>query len=207
MSRTDDLKFALLPWMSDDLNGFANAIGAIMEEVTSYADDGEDGTPGWVTLFDPDRCPAKGLPFLAQWYGERLPTGLSEAQQREWIKDNPNSRRGTIESIFLAAQRKLTGSRTVSWQERLDPGSGPNPEDHLVVHTYTPETPDPAGTLTDILSVSPADIQVHYSVLNGESWADITTAGLTWAGVAAIGTWAEVATQIVGVNSYSRPAP
>jgi hypothetical protein len=205
MSRVDDLKLALLPWMSPDLNDVLDAIGEMMSEVTTYADD-TDTRVGWTILFDPDHCPVKALPFLAQWYGERLPIGLTEVQQREWIKDNPNSRRGTMESIFLAAQRKLTGTRTVSWVER-DNGTGTDQEDHLVIHTYTSETPDPEGTFADILSVSPADIEIHYTVMDGESWDDLDTATADWAAVSAIGTWAQVSTNIVGVSSFSRPRP
>src|SRR3954452_18712789 len=103
-------------------------------EVELYAI-AEDDDQGWVILFDPDRCPAPALPYLAQYVGERLPVGLSEPLQREWIKDAPNQRRGTPMSIFLAAQRKLTGSRLVSMRER----DGGDP-DKLTVVTYTAQT-------------------------------------------------------------------
>lgn len=206
MSFTDDLIARMEPWMSPDLEVYLRAIGTMFSELDLYL--GENDGDAWTILLDADRAPEKALPYLAQYVGERLPVGLTVAQQREWIKDAPNSKRGTVRAIFLAAQRKLTGVRVVSWAERNDPASGPNPEDHLIVHTYTAETPDPAGTFQDILSVSPADIEVHYDVLDGQSWADLDAGSANWAAVdAAYDDWNEAATAVAGLSSFSRPMP
>jgi hypothetical protein len=202
MSIADDLVDALAPWMTPDLEVYARAIGEMFSEVELYAITGDDDQ-GWTVLFDPDRCPAPALPYLAQYVGERLPVGISEPAAREWIKDAPNQRRGTPQSIFLAAQRKLTGSRLVSMRER----DGGDP-DKLTVVTYTHETPDPDGTLADLLDVVPHDIDLTYSVLDGEDWGGVATDHATWTDVeTAFPTWADVASAMSGATTFSRPVP
>jgi hypothetical protein len=197
----DDLVDAFAPWLTFDLETYLRAIGAMFDEVELYAIVGDDDQ-GWVTLFDPDRCPAPALPYLAQYVGERLPVGISEPAAREWIKDAPNQRRGTPRSIFLAAQRKLTGSRLVAMRERE------GGVDHLTIVTYTAETPDPAGTLADLRDVVPYDVILTYSVLDGQDWGGVNIDHPTWADVASsYATWADAAVDVSGTNTFSRPAP
>jgi hypothetical protein len=117
MSIAEDLNEAMLPWLTPDLEDYNNAIGWMFHTVEQWFDeDDEDGN--WAMLLDPDLCPVEALPYLAQYVGERLPTGISEPLAREWIKDAPNQLRGTAYSIFRAAQRTLIGSRTVQIIER-----------------------------------------------------------------------------------------
>jgi hypothetical protein len=202
VSIADDLVAAHAPWLTPDLETYLRAIGEMFSEVELYAILGDDDQ-GWVVLFDPDLAPAAALPYLAQYVGERLPVGLDEPHQREWIKDAPNQRRGTPLSIFQAAQRKLTGSRLVSMRER-DGGN----VDNLTIVTYTHETPDPAGTLQDIRDVVPHDINLTYNVLAGEDWGGVAASYATWAAVeAALPTWADVAAALSGSSTFSRPAP
>lgn len=133
MSVADDLVAAFAPWMTDDLEAYLRTIGEMFAEVEMYSDDSEE-FEGWTILLDPDRCPVAALPYLAQFVGERLPKGLAEAAQRQWIKDAPNQRRGTVSSIVRAAARRLTGAQLVTVIER---DGGP---DKLSVITYDKDT-------------------------------------------------------------------
>lgn len=188
--------------MTADLETYLRAIGEMFTDVELYAMAEEDDQ-GWVILFDPDQAPAAALPYLAQYVGERLPVGLDEPHQREWIKDAPNQRRGTPLSIFQAAQRKLTGERVVAMRER----DGGDPE-KLTIVTYTAQTPDPAGTLADLRDVVPYDIDLTYSVLDGQDWGGVNTTYATWAAVdATYATWADVAADLTGSSTFSRPVP
>jgi hypothetical protein len=187
------------PWLTADLDAFLRAIAAMFEQVAGYVLDTED-EEGWVVLFDPDLCPAEALPFLAQLVGETLPVGLPEAAAREWIKDNPNARRGTPESVFLATQRKLTGNRLVSMFERYG-----GVVDQLAIRTNTSETPDPAGTLADILSTLPADVVLDYQVGSGQTWNNVKVTYASW-NAAKVKTWNEISTGLAGWDTYERPA-
>jgi hypothetical protein len=190
------------PWLTADLDGFLRAMATMFDQVILYSAD-TDEQEGWVTLFDPDLCPAEALPYLAQLVGEVLPTGLPEAAAREWIKDNPNARRGTPESVFLAAQRKLVGNRFVSMLERYQ-----GVIDMVAIRTNTSETPNPAGTLADILAVLPADVVLDYQVVTGATWDDAKGTYASWNALTATGkTWAEVKSELAGWAHYTRPTP
>lgn len=202
MSVAEDLVAAFQPWLTPDLEDYLTAIGEMFSETELYALDGEFG---WGILLDPDRAPVKALPHLAQYVGERLPVGLDEIGMREWIKDAPNQRRGTIESVVRVAQRYLTGQRTVQIRERS--GAGADPEDYITVQTYTAETPDPALTERDLRrDAIPGDIVLTYNVQEGQSWADVAVASATWAAVAATySSWQEVRAQMPGYTTFTRP--
>jgi hypothetical protein len=206
MSISEDLQDALVPWLTPDLADYADAIGWMFSGVEVYvsADDEEEN---WSILFDPDECPVEALPYLAQYVGERLPTGLAEPLAREWIKDAPNQLRGTMYAIFRAAQRTLTGSRSVQIKER-NGVLGEDDADRLSVVTYTQETPDPDAVLADLLTVVPADIVLDYQVLSGQTWDDVATAYADWtAEAAANADWATLAGHQPGANTFSRPRP
>jgi hypothetical protein len=202
----DDLVEAFIPWLTDDLEDYLRAIGSMFSEVELYAI-ADDDDQGWVILFDPDRCPAPALPYLAQYVGERLPVGISEAGAREWIKDAPNQRRGTIGAIWRTAQRRLTGTRTVSIIER-DGIDGSDDPDRLTVITYTDETPDPAGVLADLHHDAVAiDTDLNYEVVAGQTWVQAGAAEPTWNDLhAAWPTWADVFAARTGLV-FSRPRP
>jgi hypothetical protein len=186
------------PWLTVDLDTFLRAAASMFGQVLTYAADTDD-QEGWVTLFDPDLCPAEALPYLAQVVGENLPTGLPEAAAREWIKDNPNARRGTPESVFLATQRKLTGTRQVSMFERYQ-----GVVDVLAIRTNTAQTPDPAGTRADILSTLPADVVLDYQVVAGTVWDDAKVNSWT---TTKAKTWEAVTSGLTGWDHYERPTP
>lgn len=205
MTIADELVAAHEPWITDDLETYLRAIGGMFAELELYAVD-TDTLEGWTALFDPMLVPAAALPYLAQYVGERLPLGLTEALQREWIGDKPNQRRGTLLSLVRAAQRTLIGQRTVAITER----SGGDP-DTVAIVTYAGETPNPDAVLREILSVFPASMLLVYSTLTGESWNGVLTGtyGASWAAVKAhYTTWGDVNSDVVGVTgTYTRPLP
>jgi hypothetical protein len=206
MSIREDYTAAMTPWMTDDLRDYLEAIAAMFEEVEYLIED-TDERVGWEVLLDPDLTPVGALPFLGQFVGENLPKGISEEAAREWVKDAPNQRRGTPRSIFYAAQRRLTGERLVSIRERDGEGGADDP-DQLTVVTYTAQTPDPDGTLRDLLTVVPADIVLNYTTASGQSWEDVSDNNASWADVEADFTdWTEVATTLVGTSTFWRPEP
>lgn len=201
-----DLIASFEPWMTDDLYDYLNAVGSMFAAVEALSADAENGE-GWSLALDPDLCPPEALPYLAQFVGERLPVGLAEPFQREWIKDEPNSVRGTVPSILRAAQRSLTGNRKVALLER----GGVNDPDLVVVRTYASETPFPARVLHDLQDVMPADMTLDYRAIAGSTWGLVNANYASWGAVKADNaTWADVARneRIAGVfRTFARPVP
>lgn len=206
MSIATDLVDAFRPWMTDDLRDYLEAMGSMFSETELYAISEEDDELGWSILFDPDLCPAQALPYLAQFVGEQLPVGITEADAREWIKDAPNQRRGTLESVVRVAQRSLTGDRIVQVRQRS--GSDPIlPEDQITVQTYTTQTPSAEQVRRDLeADAVPYDITLNMVVLPGQTWADVNADNANWAAVAAANpTWLDLQGRTPGYNIYTRP--
>lgn len=175
------------PWITSDLEDYLLTVGEMFAEVELYAFDTDD-YEGWTILLDVDRCPVAALPYLAQYVGERLPTGLTEDEMRQWIRDAPNQQRGTLQSIVDAAQRYLTGGKNVTVIQR-DAG---NP-DHVAIVSYTDQTPDSAQVLAEIMSVFPAELTLTYTVTTGQIWSQVIATNATWTAVLAnYDTWADV---------------
>jgi hypothetical protein len=197
VSLADDYVAALAPWMTPDLEVYLRAVGAMFAEVEMYAEDEEQ--PGWENLLDPDTCPAQALPYLAQYVGERLPKGLPEAQQRQWIKDAPNQRRGTVASFVRAAERALDPDTTqlVSVIER------DGDVDTVTVVTYTDQTPDPVAVERELNTVFPLDMTLNYLVRDGETWTQVELTYATWDDIPAGMTWADLQAA-TPAGSYSR---
>lgn len=194
MSIADQLAEQIFPWWTQDFEDLVRAIGSMWEHSELYCLSRDDGTPAWAAMFDPAAAPTEALPYLAQWVGEMLRTGLTDPQMRQWIVDRPNSRRGTPKSIGLAAQRSLVGARSVRVFERTNGDGTADPTgDNFVVYTFTSDTPDPEQVWQDLLSVTFADMTCHYTVLTASSWASIEAGHSTWAAVwSAFPTWSQV---------------
>jgi hypothetical protein len=210
MSIKTDLVAAFEPWMTDDLQDYLEVIGDMFAELELYTLEwpdperpGSESMPAWGTLLDPDLCPPKALPYLAQYVGERLPVGLTEAQQRAWIKDHPNQRRGTLESIARVGQRTLTGTKLITIIERSDGTAGDHPDD-LVVITYDDQTPNPAQVESDLVrEVIPYDITLHYQHTPGATWQQLSTNYASWTAVKDHYTdWGQVAADRTGGIVY-----
>jgi hypothetical protein len=201
MTVADDLVSALMPWYTTDLEGYLRAIGTMFDQVETYVydqvdDDGNVLEPGWSVLLDPDVAPSEALPYLAQWVGERLALGTSDDAARIQIKATPNQLRGTPGSIAVTAQATLVGNKTVYMYERHTPAGVLN-ADELTIVTLSGETPSSARTLKAILSVTPADIHVNYSVNTIATWTLIHSSFASWtAMLAADATWNDVATTV-----------
>lgn len=216
MALADDLVAAAEPWITPDFETYLRAIGEMFSEAELFAADvlDADGNvlyEGWTILFDPDRCPAKALPYLAQVIGERLPVGIAEPYAREWIKDAPNRRRGTTMSLVRVAQRSLTGQRTVQLIERSGAGGGDD-QDRLVLNTYAVETPDPARTERELRrDALPFDVELVYQAISGQTWEGVRTTHATWADVQAdYENWAAAQADMPGVvegQIYTREPP
>lgn len=189
-----------------DLKDYANCIGYMFVEVDElilYL--GEDD--GWGPLMDPDRCPEKALPYLAQYMGERIPQGMPLELQREWLYDSPNLHRGTLGSIIRAAQRTLTGARAVAITERSGAGET-HPEDYIQVRTYASQTPFPEQVLADLYDVVPADIELEYSTAPSQTWSELHASHVDWNAVNSdYANWAEVQSEEIGIVIWDRPRP
>ena len=197
MSVADDWVNACLPWITPDMEDLLRSIGEMWAPTELLVETRPDGTPGWAPIWDIDLCPGpddlvNGLPWLAQFVGERLPVGLTDAASRQWIKDAPNQRRGTAEAIARAGQRHLTGSKTLMMKERSKADGTPH-EDYLTVMTMPNETIDLNITIQDLLSQMPADIELSYRASSIVLWSDVAEYGL-WSDVLdANATWTDVA--------------
>jgi hypothetical protein len=189
---------AMQPWLNDDLESFLEAVAAMFEQVELYANENEEGDEGWVVLFDPDRCPAEALPYLAQIVGERLPKGVAEDDARLWIKDRPNSRRGTVLSIVRRLQQNLTGAHTVAIFER----EGDDP-DTLGIVTYSAETPDERAARDALREVVPLDVILNYRVLAGQTWSLVKQTPLFTPSTAKSSSDAGAGTEGVSLNTSS----
>lgn len=186
---TDDLLEGFEPWMTSDLRDYLTAAGGTLAEVELYSSDTDDGHEGWTLLLDVDRCPQPALPYLAQFVGEVLPRGIAEQAGRQWVRDAPNERRGTLAAIIAAAQRYLTGQRTVTVIEREN-----NIVDAIGVLTYAQETPDSDAVLRELQKVVPADVILNYRVSGGQTWNDVNTANASWNALTSQ-KWSQVATK------------
>lgn len=208
MSFSDDFVARFEVWLTPDLETYLRAWAGMADELELYIadmfdeDTGEPTYEGWTILFDPDRCPAPALPYLAQYVGEILPVGIPEPQAREWIKDAPKQLRGTPYAIFRAAQRRLTGTRLVSMLER------DGTVDTLQVVTYTDQTPNPNGTRQDLLDVVAADVILDYIVQAGQTYSAVKAGTATYDTLKAkYPTYAEMRGAQAGQVNFTRPRP
>lgn len=209
MTLANDYVDSLQPWLTADLETYARAIASMFSEVEALTGmDDPANEDSYIHLLDPDLAPPQALAWLAQWVGERLPVGISVPAQREYIKDHPNTRRGTAESIFLAAQRTLTGTRLVSLREKTNLAGGAD-IDRITVRTITSQTPNPTAVYNDLRkNIVPADIVLDYATVVGQTWQDVKDNNATWTVVKTNNTdWNKVYTTLSGSTVYTRPAP
>lgn len=172
MTYTQDLLDNLAPMLyaeadtGDALTTFLGALGLPFELVETWASD-TDTDIGWSLLVDVDRAPVEALPWLAQIVGLQLPQGLTEAAQRQLIRDTPNWKRGTVGAMAGAPAPYLTGNKTVILRERYDGSSNDAPY-YMQIITYASETPDPVASEAAIRAQKPAGIILTYTVAAGQ---------------------------------------
>lgn len=160
------------PWMTDSLALFLNAVGVIFDPVQAIiADQGIDGDadyqPGYGVLFDIDRCPPASLPYLGQFVGVQVPTGMDPSSARQLIKAEAGIKRGTPASITSAVQRFLTGSKTVVLNERVNGATGATDAYQLVIGMLSGEVGSLAPIMAAVNAVKPAGLIVTYQILAG----------------------------------------
>ena len=158
-------------------------------EIEGYAAD-TDSQVGWQLMLDPAICPARALPFLAQWVGAVVPVGASEATARAIVTHSPGFARGTPASVVAAAQLWLTSSQHVTLTERYGGNAYA-----VQVQVYTTEVIDltqltaavratlPAGFLLTVTSIAGWTIAQMQSEHPTYSWVTI---GADWATMTAL---------------------
>lgn len=155
----DDFYESVKPLAWDDPNNdyalktLCYAIAQMFAEAELYGRADEDGNPGWSILFDLDRVPYEAIPYLAQYVGQTIPSGLDDTDARELVRSPNNQERGTVASIIAAAESVLTGTKTVLLQERVNGDAY-----KLRVVTQTSESPSSAVLRAAIEKVKPAGI-------------------------------------------------
>jgi hypothetical protein len=159
---------APLAWLDED-NGWALAVlcggtGELFQEVDDLARDTADG-PGWSSVLDLARCPVDWLPWLAQFVGVTLTTGLTDAQARAVIAERTGWGRGRRATIIAVIQSTLTGAKTVYMQERYQADAY-----KLAVRTITAQTPSAAATLAALVAAKPAGIVLDFATVTGQTY-------------------------------------
>jgi hypothetical protein len=147
------------------------------------------GQPGWAILLDPANCPAKALPYLAQYVGAVLTPEMDEAQQRAEIEEPTSWKRGQLPSIKLVGARGLTGTKRVIVRSRT-PSVG-----HHFIRTLASETPSPERTeFTLRKRAVPAWERLDYEAMVGVTWEDVAASFESWAEVKSkFKSWADLA--------------
>jgi P2-related tail formation protein len=145
--------------------------------------DPPDPYPPWAPLFNVDICPAWALPWLAQVVGVRLPGGMSEVDQRNYIKGLSYLKRGTPDAILAAVRTQLTGTQTV-WLRERDDGNAYRIE--IIVRTVELRTTlqavidavklqKPAGIVMSVRASDTWDYQEMTSDYIGKKYKDLPT--------------------------------
>jgi hypothetical protein len=136
----------------------------LFQEVQDWSSDTDDdpSKPGYSMLIDPTRSPDEGIPWLAQFVGSTITTGLSAHDQRTQLEGLTAWQRGTVAALQAAPVPYLTGSKTVIIKER---DTGPY---HFQVTTYANETPNQAAVLAALTAQKPAGLVMNYVVFSGQ---------------------------------------
>lgn len=160
----------------------------------NYDDDDGNEKVGWAKLFDLDLIPDKAVPWLAQFVGVTVPKQIAEsdsayaARLKPMILERTGTQRGTVASIYAAAQYYLTGSKSVVVRERT-----PTPWS-IQIRTLVSETPNPDAVENNIKNTAkPGGILLDYDTLTGQDWANVDSAYTDWNDVkASYNNWDEV---------------
>lgn len=197
-----DLYAALAPLAYDEVNQayalfkYTGAIAQMHDQIEGYVRDPVyPANPAWSLLMDIDRCPSEALPWLAQFVGVKLDRALSDADQRTAAKNSDGFKRGSLGSMIAAAQKYLTGTKTVYYKERDSAVSAVAGGAYgLTILTLTSETPSSAAVLAALNAVKPAGIILAYNTVasmtyqllntNYASYSAVNSAFLTYNGVA-----------------------
>jgi len=128
-----------------------------------------DDMPAPMALFlDPDKCPAKWLPYLAQYVGARLEPQMTEPQRRAEIKQPSSWRRGQPVAIELMAKRGLSGEGWVRIRPRTPvPG-------HTYIRVLKAECTEPERLRQLLRSEAvPAWELMDFAAIDGVAYTDV----------------------------------
>lgn len=134
-----------------------------------------EGQKGWAILFDPDECPARWLPYLAQYVGFVIEPQMSEAQIRAEIKKPTTWRRGQPEAIKLATRRTLKPIKEGEELRVIIRARTPEAGCHYV-RTLLSQTPDPERTGRVVRENVAAWELLDYAAIDAVSYADMEAA-------------------------------
>lgn len=173
------------PWATDDakydypLAHYCHALSlTLWKAYRLVMDDAiREGVPGWAAIFDADLVPIEYLPWTAQLVGVRIPPGLTEADQRAFVKRADGFRRGTPDALKAAVLGTLTGTKTLIVRERYGGAY------KLHVITYADETPDQTAALAAIKTQKPGGITLTYQVNTGQDLQSVSNMDATLQGV------------------------
>jgi hypothetical protein len=145
-----------------------------------------------LVLFDPARCPAESVAWLAQFFGIN-PEGQSVASLRLQIPAPEGFDRGTDDAIASAANRTLTGGATATVLGAWTPENpGVRSWGHLTVYVPPLHCPDPEVTERAIRRVKCRWDKLWFIV--GTRWMDEAARHPTWSAAAtAHPTWSDFA--------------
>lgn len=142
----------------------------------------------YALLYDPDEIPAAWLPYTAQHVGVISTPEMDEEHLRAEIKQPTGWRRGELDSIKLAVQKTLTGTKRVIVRSRT-PEVG-----HHYVRTLASETPEPTRTARVVRENVPAWEMLDYEAISGVDWEDVAASYKDWSTVKSMFTsWADLA--------------
>lgn len=141
----------------------AAALGRCFEHVEILLRDQADGTPGFAVIFDPVNCPDWALPWLAMVAGVSIALGGDVTAQRSLIHPDSN-KRGTTGAIGAAVATTLTGTKSVTFVERVGTAYR-----HQVI-TLTAETPSPTVTAAVLLDPTVKPVGEWFTHIVADSW-------------------------------------
>jgi Phage tail protein (Tail_P2_I) len=165
---------------------FIGALGQAFEQMDELAHkDPDTGTDPWGKLLDIDLIPDEGVPWLGQFVGVDVNSGLSINDQKAQVRDRAGWKRGTPTALKDAVRPLLTGTQTVAIVERDTDAY------HFDIATYSDETPNQTLVLSAITAAKPAGLQFVYHVIAGSPgtspsyenlYLDYTTYSTTYSG-------------------------
>lgn len=163
-------------------------VAGSLDRLHSYLIDDITNLPAWAVIFDPERCPAEALPYLAQFSGALLTPAMEEAARRAAIQTPEAFSRGRLASMIAVAKRRLTGTKAVVVTERYT-----NNAWRLRIETLVGETPDAAGTEADVVAYQkPIGIRLFFNTrvewdwgeakasLEFPKWSNVKASFATW---------------------------
>lgn len=160
----------------------------------SYLIDDETDLPAWSVIFNPETAPAETLPYLAQFGGAVLTPEMTEEARRKAIQTPEAFSRGRLASLEAVAKRRLTGTKTILVTERYTGNAW-----RLRIESLESETPDPEGTLADILTYQkPIGVVLFFNQRAAWTWGEVKAEKATyptWLSVKkAFSTWLDFRT-------------